>query len=111
MIVTIFVQFGSRVFQQKIGIPMGTNCAPLLADLFLQAYEPDFHDFSRLKDRKLTHIFNSSFRYIYDVLSLNNSRFGDYLHLIYPNELEVKDTTDTLLVNLTFTLKSKTDED
>ena len=29
-------------------------------------------------------------------LSLNNSRFGDYLHLIYPNELEVKDTTDTL---------------
>ena len=28
-------------------------------------------------------------------LSLNNSRLGDYLHLIYPNELEVKDTTDT----------------
>ena len=63
------------------------------------------------KDRKLTHTFNSSFRYIYDVLSLNNSRFGDYLHLIYPNEPEVKDTTDTLLVNLTFTLKSKTNED
>jgi hypothetical protein len=30
-----------------------------------------------------------------DVLQLNNSRFGDYLHLINPNELEVKDTTDT----------------
>jgi hypothetical protein len=28
-------------------------------------------------------------------MSLNNSRFGDYLHRIYPNELEVKDTTDT----------------
>jgi len=47
------------------------------------------------KDRKLAHIFNSSFRYIDDVLSLNNSRFGDYLHRIHPNELEVKNTTDT----------------
>jgi hypothetical protein len=37
----------------------------------------------------------SDFHYIDDVLSLNNSRFGDYLHRIYPNELEVKDTTDT----------------
>jgi hypothetical protein len=36
----------------------------------------------------------SSFRYIDDVMSLNNSRFGDYLHRIYPNELEEKDTTD-----------------
>ena len=39
--------------------------------------------------------FNSSFRDTDDVLSLSNSRFCDYLHLIYPNELEVKDTTDT----------------
>jgi len=47
------------------------------------------------KDRKLAHTFNSSFRYIDDVLSRNNSRFRDYLHRIYPNELEVEDTTDT----------------
>jgi hypothetical protein len=33
--------------------------------------------------------------YHIDVLSLNNSRFGDYLHRIYLNELEVKDTNDT----------------
>jgi hypothetical protein len=31
----IFVMFGGRVFQQTVGIPMGTNCAPLHADLFL----------------------------------------------------------------------------
>jgi hypothetical protein len=36
----------------------------------------------------------SEFCYIDDVLSLNNSGFGDYLHLIYPNELEVKDIAD-----------------
>ena len=38
----IFVLFGGRVFQQTIGIPMGRNCAPLLIDLFLNAYEADF---------------------------------------------------------------------
>jgi hypothetical protein len=32
---------------------------------------------------------------IYYVPSLNNSRFGDFLHRIYPYEIEVKDTTDT----------------
>ena len=37
----IFVLFDGRVFQQTIGIPMGTNCAPLLADLFLPAYEAE----------------------------------------------------------------------
>jgi hypothetical protein len=51
--------------------------------------------FLKNKDRKLAHSFNSSFRYIDDVLSLNNSPFGNYLHHIYPNELEVKDTTVT----------------
>ena len=38
----IFVMFGGRVFQQTVGIPMDTNCAPLLADLFLYSYESDF---------------------------------------------------------------------
>jgi hypothetical protein len=33
---------------------------------------------------------NSSFRYIDDVLSLNNFRFDYYLNLIYPCELKVK---------------------
>jgi hypothetical protein len=31
-----------RVFQQTVGIPMDTNCAPLLSDLFLYSYEADF---------------------------------------------------------------------
>jgi len=46
-------------------------------------------------------------------MSLNNSRFGDYLHHIYPNELEVKDTTvlKGLLLTMTFILKSTKEED
>ena len=42
LIDNIFVFFGGRVFQQTVVIPMGTNCAPLLADLFLYSYEADF---------------------------------------------------------------------
>ena len=38
----IFVVFAGKVFQQTVGIPMGTNCAPLLADIFLYSYEADF---------------------------------------------------------------------
>ena len=36
------VEFGGRIFQQTICILMGTNCAPLLADLFLYSYEAEF---------------------------------------------------------------------
>ena len=46
-------------------------------------------------EKKLVRSFNFTFRYIYDVLSLNNSRFGDFVDRIYPIELEIKDTTDT----------------
>ena len=44
--------------------------------------------------KKITHTFNFSFSFIDDVLSLNISRFEDYLHCISPNELELKETTD-----------------
>jgi hypothetical protein len=41
-IFNIFVMFGGCVFPQTVGIPMGTNCVPLLADLLLYSYEADF---------------------------------------------------------------------
>ena len=73
LIDNIFVTFGGRVFQQTVGIPMGTNCAPLLADLFLYYYEADFiQELLRKKNKKLAISFNFTFRYIDDVLSLNN---------------------------------------
>jgi hypothetical protein len=39
LIDNIFVFFGGRVFQQTVGIPMGKNCAPLVADSILYSYE------------------------------------------------------------------------
>ena len=38
----IFVRFGSKLYRQIVGIPMGSNCAPPVADLFLFCYEKDF---------------------------------------------------------------------
>ena len=38
----IYIRFGTMLYRQIVGIPMGTNCAPLVADLFLFCYERDF---------------------------------------------------------------------
>ena len=85
--------FGDQVFQQTVGIPMGTNCAPLLADLFLYSYEADFiQKLLNQKKKKLAVSFNLTFRYIDDVLSINNDNFHTYVNTIYPNELEIKKT-------------------
>ena len=84
---------------------MGTNCAPLLADLFLYSFEVDFiQGLLKKNEKKLARSFNIKFRYIDDVLSLNNSGFGDFVDRIYPIELEIKDTTHTLQIRLLHTL-------
>ena len=63
---------------------MGTYCAPLLADLFLYSYEAEFiQTLIRSGKRQLAKSFNFTFRYIDDVLSLNNSKFSDYINDIY----------------------------
>ena len=85
LIDNIFVQLGDQVFQQSIGIPMGTNCAPLLADLFLYSYESEFmQNLQKHGTKKQCVSFNFTFRYIDDVLSLNNSQLSDYIDVIYP---------------------------
>ena len=74
----------------------GYKHAPLLADLFLYSYEADFiQEIQQKNEKKLARYFNFTFRYIDDVLSLNNSRFGDVVNRIYPIELEIKYTIDT----------------
>jgi hypothetical protein len=96
LIDNIFVQFGGIIFQQIVGIPMGTNAAPLLADLFLYSYESEFiQHLQKSGAKKQCHSFNLTFRYIDDVLSINNPKFSEYLDVIYPSELEIKDTSDS----------------
>jgi hypothetical protein len=55
--------------------------------------EADFiQELLKKNEKKLVRYFNFTFRYIDDVLSLNNSRLGDFIDSIYPIELGVKDT-------------------
>ena len=91
----IFVVFAGKVFQQTFGIPMGTNCAPLLADIFLYSYEADFMSLLSMGKKHLASRFNLTYRYIDDVLSINNPEFENYLGQMYPAELEIKDTTES----------------
>ena len=92
----IFVVFAGKVFQQIVGIPMGTNCAPLLADIFLYSYEAEFIQSLLSTGRKqLAYRFNFTYRYIEDVLSINNPEFKNYLGQMYPVELEIKDTKES----------------
>ena len=92
----IFVVFAGKVFQQIVGIPMGTNCAPLLADIFLYSYEAEFIQSLLSTGRKqLASRFNFTYRYIDDVLSISNPEFENCLGQMYPVELEIKDTTES----------------
>jgi hypothetical protein len=63
LIDNIFAMFGGRVFQQKVGTPMGTNCIPLHADLFLHSYEACvIQGLLRKNDKKLAPSFNFTLR-------------------------------------------------
>ena len=92
----IYVRFGGQLFRQMVGIPMGTNCAPLLADEFLYSYENEFLDklFKEGK-RKLSRKFNLSYHYIDDLISFNNKRFKEFISDIYPKELTISETTES----------------
>ena len=107
LIDNIFVKFGGCLFRQVIGIPMGTNCAPLLADLFLYSYESEFlQNMIRGGHRKLARSFSLCYRYIDDLIVFNNKKFGDYVKEIYPSQLTVEkaNTSDDLAncLDLTF---------
>ena len=68
---------------------MGTNCAPLVADLFLLCYERDF--MMSLSDDKQDVIdaFNTTSRYLDDILNINNVYFDNMVSQIYPSELHL----------------------
>ena len=72
----IYIRFGSKLYRKNVGIPMGTNCAPLVADLFLFCYEREFMK-SLTKETRydLIDAFNSTSRYLDDLLNIDNIHF------------------------------------
>jgi len=102
LIDNIYVIFGDQLFRQAIGIPMGTDCAPFLANLFLFSYEFDWitKKWSEKDYATLQHYKHCS-RYIDDLLVINNFNHMDtHMLEIYPPELELSpDKTNGTSVN------------
>ena len=107
LIDNIYIRFGGLHFRQVIGIPMGTNCVPLLADLFLYSHETEYLDRLLSKgNRTLARKFNFTYRYIDNLISFRNKNFQKYLSKIYAKELQIKPTAQsdfvTHYLDLTF---------
>ena len=94
----IYIRFGTKLYRRIVGFPTGTNCAHLVADLFLYCYERDFID-SRNHDNQADVIeaFNSTSRYLNDLLNIDNPYFEGMVKHIYPPELQLNkaNITDT----------------
>ena len=72
---------------------MGTNCALLVADLFLFCYERDFMmSLSDDKQADVIDAFNTISRYLDDILNINNVYFDNMVCQIYPSELQLNNT-------------------
>ena len=89
----------------------GTNCAPLVADLFLFCYERDF--MLSLSDNNQTDIieaFNSTSRYLEDLLNIDNTYFEQMVGQIYPTELQLNKAnssdTEALFLDLNLSISN-----
>ena len=94
----IYIRFGTKLYRQIVGIPMGTNCAPLVADLFLFCYERDFMtSLPDVKQAEIIEAFKSTSRYLDDLLNIDNPYFEGMVNRIYPPELQLNkaNTADT----------------
>ena len=100
----IYIRFGTKLYRQIVGIPMGTNCAPLVADLFLYCYERDFMDsLNHDNQADVIEAFNSTSRYLDEKvievprcgikieikLNIDNPYFEGMVNQIYPPELQL----------------------
>jgi hypothetical protein len=83
----IVVSFGGALFQQVVGIPMGTNRAPLLADLYLCSYQSEFlHNVVKYKK---IHEARAFFLLFFLLLSMNqrSKKFTCFCNGIYQNSM------------------------
>ena len=103
----IFIRFGTNLYRQIV--PMDTNCAPLVADLFLKCYERDFMDSLNQENQNyIFEVFNSTSMYFDDLYNIDNTYFEGMANQIYPpqqqlNKANTTDTEDYCAISRTFT--------
>ena len=86
-----YFTLGDFLFRQIIGIPMGSDPAPFMANLFLHHYEAKYVKEVKKKDLFTARKFRNTFRFIDDLLAVNDDgEFEKCCKEIYPRELELK---------------------
>ena len=86
----IFHRFGTTLYRQIVGIPMGTTYAPLMTDVFLFCNERAFvASLSYNKEADIIQAFNSTSRYLDGILNIDNPYFDGMVGLNYPSELQL----------------------
>lgn len=107
LVTNTYIQNGTYIRRQAVGLPMGTNPAPHLADLTCYAYEARAMDTAMVMDIDAARRFIGTFRFIDDILSCDNPDFEQYVrivdgatptvtHPIYPAYLLLNRTTDAI---------------
>ena len=94
-----YIIFDGKCYRQKIGIPMGTSCAPHVANIFLHVYEYEFIDDLVVSGNiGIASKLNNMFRYQDDLIVFEDKQvdghhaFSDNIQHIYPREMELKPT-------------------
>ena len=96
----MYIRFGTKLYTKIDGIPLGTNFAPLVADLFLYccllSNESDFMDsLNHDNEADVIEAFNSTSRYLDDLLNFDNPSFEGMVNQINPPELQLNKTNTT----------------
>ena len=114
LLYNILIQFGTKLYRKVVDILMGTNCAPLVAALFLFlfCYERDF--MISLSDNKQADDIdgcNTTSKYWDDIFNINNVYFDKMVSQINPSELQLNkaNTSDTNTAFLTMHLSISKD--
>ena len=96
---TIFILGLALSYTDKLLVfRWGTNCAPLVDDLFLFCYERDFmKNLSSDNQADVIKAFNLTSRYLDDLLNIDNLYFEGMVNQIYPPGLQLNkaNTSDT----------------
>ena len=92
----IYIKFRGKIYRQMVGIPMGSDCAPQVADLFLYWYEHSFVVAGVTDGLSAIHVLKYASRYIDDLnvpnctTEIEKTICSD----IYPDDLEIVRTND-----------------
>ena len=93
-----YIRFDTKLYRQIVGIPTCTNCAPLVAHLFLFCYKRDFmKDLFYVNQAVIIKAFRSTPRYLDDLRNIDNPYFEGMVNQIYLPELQLNkaNTSDT----------------